>query len=274
MTTFLPCSARRGARCSAGILVCAALIALIAATPIRADSLIFYTTGDATLDELNPNGNNGWDTKTVARNTGYGPWELDPLVRFDISSIPAETPIASATLCLYYYSWGDHNPAGRPLTCYRVTDDWQEMTVTWNTQPDRDFEATDACAVPGSPGQWMMWDVTVDVQDFVDGTLPDYGWMIMDETYWGGANIPYTKFYSKQYGELIPYLEVVASPCPGDITGDGDTDQVDLGILLALWGLCDDDPDYEPRADLDGDGCIGHGDLGIVLGDWGCGTGL
>jgi len=58
--------------------------------------------------------------------------------------------------------------------------------------------------------------------------------------------------------------------CPGDITGDGTTDQRDLGILLALWGICDDDPNYDPRADLDGDGCIGQGDLGILLADWGC----
>jgi len=62
--------------------------------------------------------------------------------------------------------------------------------------------------------------------------------------------------------------------CEGDITGDGMTDQTDLGILLALWGNCEDDPNYDPRADLDGDGCIGHGDLGVLLADWGCGSGL
>jgi len=60
--------------------------------------------------------------------------------------------------------------------------------------------------------------------------------------------------------------------CAGDITGDGDTDQVDLAILLALWGQCESDPDYDPAADLDGDGCINHPDLGILLADWGCGT--
>ena len=72
-------------RCRLLLSAAAALTTLMVATSTQADTLIFYTTGDATLDELNPNDNNGWDTKTVARNTGYGPWELDPLVRFDIS---------------------------------------------------------------------------------------------------------------------------------------------------------------------------------------------
>jgi hypothetical protein len=243
----------------------AALIAFILTTSTQADTLTFYATGDATLDELYPNGNSGSSYKTVARNTGSGPWELDPLVRFDISSIPAGTSIESATLALYYFSWGDNNPAGRPLTCYRVTDDWEEMTVTWNTQPDRESEVTDVCVVPGSPGEWMMWDVTVNVRDFVDGTVPDYGWIIMDETYWGSSNIPYTKFYAKENGELIPYLEVKigAPPCPADLTNDGVVDVDDLFVLLGYWGYSDS------PADINDDGTVDVDDLFIVLNNWG-----
>jgi hypothetical protein len=56
-------------------------------------------------------------------------------------------------------------------------------------------------------------------------------------------------------------------PCAGDLDGDGDTDQADLGILLADWGCasgCD--------GDLDGDDDTDQADLGILLADWGCGT--
>ena len=55
--------------------------------------------------------------------------------------------------------------------------------------------------------------------------------------------------------------------CPGDLDGDGDTDQADLGIFLADWGCtggC--------IGDLDGDGDTDQGDLGILLAAWGCGT--
>jgi hypothetical protein len=64
----------------------------------------------------------------------------------------------------------------------------------------------------------------------------------------------------------------VADRCDGDVSGDGDTDQADLGLLLALYGSCDGDGDYSPLVDVDGDGCIGQSDLGELLGDYGCGT--
>jgi hypothetical protein len=57
--------------------------------------------------------------------------------------------------------------------------------------------------------------------------------------------------------------------CPGDLDGDGDTDQGDLGILLADWGCA---PPNDCPGDLDGDGHTDQADLGILLADWGCGT--
>jgi len=61
-----------------------------------------------------------------------------------------------------------------------------------------------------------------------------------------------------QYGDTGP------QPCPGDMDGDRDVDQSDLGILLSLWGATD-------RCDLDCDGDIDEADLGILLGHWGAG---
>jgi hypothetical protein len=72
---------------------------------------------------------------------------------------------------------------------------------------------------------------------------------------------------------------VITGGCPGDIDGDGETGQADLGILLSCWGCCVGDSCWDQgsppcsAADLDGDGCVGQGDLGILLADWGCGTG-
>jgi hypothetical protein len=55
----------------------------------------------------------------------------------------------------------------------------------------------------------------------------------------------------------------------GDINGDGDVDQSDLGVLLATYGLCAGDPGFDLAADLDGDGCVGQGDLGELLAHYG-----
>ena len=58
--------------------------------------------------------------------------------------------------------------------------------------------------------------------------------------------------------------------CPGDLDGDGDTDQADLGILLGDWGC--DDPVNGCEGDLNGDDKTDQSDLGILLAGWGCGT--
>ncbi|MFG0253125.1 MAG: FG-GAP-like repeat-containing protein [Phycisphaerales bacterium JB038] len=52
--------------------------------------------------------------------------------------------------------------------------------------------------------------------------------------------------------------------CSGDLDGDGDTDQADLGTLLASYGVDD-------GGDLNGDGFTDQADLGELLSDYGCG---
>ncbi len=60
----------------------------------------------------------------------------------------------------------------------------------------------------------------------------------------------------------------VAGP-DGDIDGDGDVDQADLGALLGAYGSCDGDANWNQGADLNSDNCIGQDDLGILLGNYG-----
>ena len=50
----------------------------------------------------------------------------------------------------------------------------------------------------------------------------------------------------------------------GDFDLDGSVGPVDLGFLLALWGVVD-----PPIGDLDGDGFIGGGDIAAMLANWG-----
>jgi FG-GAP repeat len=59
------------------------------------------------------------------------------------------------------------------------------------------------------------------------------------------------------------YVFVTAdAPCPGDLDGDNDVDQSDLGLLLASY-LVDD------GGDLDGDGDTDQSDLGVLLANYG-----
>ena len=81
--------------------------------------------------------------------------------------------------------------------------------VNWDTSPGYEPTVSASAIVPSAPGEWMSWDVTTDVQKFVNGEKTNFGWMIMDETPWENSDIPIPYFYSKENGVLIPYLEII-----------------------------------------------------------------
>jgi hypothetical protein len=59
------------------------------------------------------------------------------------------------------------------------------------------------------------------------------------------------------------------STLPGDLDGDGDVDLTDLSLLLAAFGACAGDANYDPDADLDGSGCVELADLSLLLAAFG-----
>lgn len=135
-----------------------------------------------------------------------GSWAFYSLIKFDLSSIPSDADIITAKLWCYFSGWYDNNPAGNSAVLYRLLGDWDEGTVTWNNQPSASSSSSASCTIPSSTGVWMQWTVTNDVQNFVDGTN-NYGWRMMDTTYWPGVNIPTSYFHSKEGGNT-PRLEV------------------------------------------------------------------
>jgi hypothetical protein len=160
---------------------------------------------DTTIDQYAPNYNHGSGYYLIARRGGTG-YELDTLLKFDISSIPAASTINSAKIKLYYFHFNDGNPSGRLLRMHRITSDWNQATTTWNTRPTHAPAATSSSAVPPSYG-WMEWDVTNDVKDFVSGSKANYGWEIKDPILSG---FPMIYFYSKDFADsnFHPSLEI------------------------------------------------------------------
>jgi hypothetical protein len=55
-------------------------------------------------------------------------------------------------------------------------------------------------------------------------------------------------------------------PCPGDVTGNGLVNPVDLAALLVDWGTAGDS---EFETDCNEDGIVDADDLAIVLAEWG-----
>jgi len=183
-------------------------------------TLTLYPAADAFINQYQPDRNYGSSGVLKTRNefgepppSGKEGWAWQDLVEFDLSVIPPDTVISSATLRFYYYDWWDNDPAGRALRCYRLLEPWNEATVTWNTRPAHAGSITSQATVPSGFG-WMTWDVTADVQAYVDGTVLNHGWKIRDETTWGTFDIPITRFRSKEYGTNIPTVTVDFTPPP------------------------------------------------------------
>lgn len=79
---------------------------------------------------------------------------------------------------LWYWLWS----VGGELQEYwidqhRVTEDWDENRATWNNQPSFDPTPTDSDYGGNVPDEWHKYDVTSDVDDYIENNKPLYGWL-------------------------------------------------------------------------------------------------
>lgn len=229
---------------------------------------VLYSSEDTDISMRNPIDISGWRPTMAVRN-GYGaggttPWEWDALVRVDLSSVPIGAKVTSATLYLYYWENRDSYAGGRQLNLYRLTSPWEEETTSWSTRPSKAASPTTYAVVPSSPGNWITWDVTDDVQAHVDGQEDCYGWEVMDEDYWGMPDIPIMGFRTKEYGSFVPHIVVRFSLC-GDADGNGVV-QIGDAIEIAQYLFADGAaPDPKDLGDVNCDGRINIGDAAYLV---------
>jgi hypothetical protein len=126
------------------------------------------------------------------------------LIQFDLSQIPAGTPISRATLrlCVWEF-YGDQ----LGVILRRITRPWQEHAVTWSSHHS-DFDYTFEVASETLSGltsyDWVEFDVTADVQNALLTGDPHYGWMLIPRASYYGK-FTQVKFYSWEGGAPNPY---------------------------------------------------------------------
>jgi len=175
--------------------IAAALIwEAVSLAPTWADTVTIQPPqADASLDENSPNTNRSSGPVLNVRSWAAGDFRV--LVRFDLSSITPGTAITSADLelCLDRIS-GDQST--RTYGAHRVTKSWVEGEVTanqasngvpWDTFFGDFAPATNTVNISkvnltDNPDRFISWDVTADVQGFVNGTLANNGWLIKDQS--------------------------------------------------------------------------------------------
>ena len=194
------------------------ITSVVIAPAVHGETVI--VTDDAAIRMETP-GSTGGTSQTMSVRNRYGlpghddNFEYRSLVQFQLSDIPYGATVESAVLHVYYHNYGGVNPAGRIITCRRATSPWIETLVTWNTQPSLGPVAAAAGAtVPETPGAWLAFDVTGDLQSLTD-PYGNYGWVLQDTTRWGAVSIPTTHLRTRESGaEFAPFLDVEFSDAP------------------------------------------------------------
>jgi hypothetical protein len=113
------------------------------------------------------------------------------LVEFEgLSAVPKGATVISAVLTLY----NRNNTPNDTFRIYRVTQSWAEMAVTWNGQPAYYPTSYAAKFVEGTG--YFRFDIKTLVQEWVDGTYPNYGFIVVRDNE-AGSRWPY--FISSDY---------------------------------------------------------------------------
>ena len=113
---------------------------------------------------------------------------------FDKITIPFGAAIDSAAFFINVTT-----AENKEVTIHRVTNFWEEMSVTWNNFASGYDGQVEGSFVPGSMG-WYSADITGLVTSWFDGTNPNYG-LLLKET-----SPDTTQVYSSKESGDVPYL--------------------------------------------------------------------
>ena len=156
-----------------------------------------------------------------------------PLLKFGLDSIPSNAHINGAQLFLYLDFSLPNNDSGMRLNYARATQSWSEGSATWNNAAGIGGSQSNLGTVGSNPG-WASFDLTSQVQQWVNGQSNNGLMIIGDETQSSGrARI----FRSRDYGGYTPYL-LVNYECDtlAPATFMNTLPQYSPAVFTASWG--------------------------------------
>jgi len=120
--------------------------------------------------------------------THGNPYLQRSLFKFNLSSIPANAIVQSATLYLYYNpnttNVGTHSQTSgsNSAILQRITSNWNKNTVCWNNQPT--YSTSNQVILPASstPTQDYVINVSSMVQEMISNPTTSFGFMLKLQT--------------------------------------------------------------------------------------------
>lgn len=167
----------------------------------------------------------GTDSTLELQRDGRG----NPLIRFDLSAIPPNSRVVSASLNLYNTTPSTPDGTGafaRRANLYRVLKPWAEDGATgdaadtgepWGNRgmaAEVDYEPAPASFADIVNAGWYDWEVTNLVRGWVRGEIPNHGLVLRDATGYEAGQQDGRAFCSSQWDEAEkrPKLTVVYNP--------------------------------------------------------------
>jgi hypothetical protein len=156
---------------------------------------------------------------TEAPDNNYGDYSLFSIgnmsvsilgrgyIQFDLSVLPSDAIIVSANMKLYQYE--TVGTESFSIGVHQVTAGWLEDTITWNNQPSYLAVPESIVDITVDDTTWLSWDIGTLVQDWLDGTVSNYGVILKDTDEPVGNT--YIRCYSSDYttdSTLAPKLEI------------------------------------------------------------------
>lgn len=204
---------------------------------------------DTYIEQANPATNRGTSVVVVAGNLGGNLYR--GLIEFDLSSFDPSWVMVSATLD---FNWNtETNTTDRTFTIHRSLVEWFETGSTWNLRNTSGSVAWAGGAGGAAGSDWVttatgsvvvtavghhQLDVSLDVQDFLEGTFTNHGWWILGEE--GVADSSKT-FVSSDSGTalsrpelIIEYIDPAVEISPAD--GEGKDAYVNQNTSGSNWG--------------------------------------
>lgn len=145
---------------------------------------------DALVESRRPTSNfgNSPDFLATSWTNGGTPVTVRALVDFDLTGIPQNAVIVSASLSLYGYTSvsnvGHSNRSGsNESVLRRITQSWDEQTVNWSTQPiTTNVNETTLLQSTSVNQHYLNINVTNLVQDMINDTANSHGFLLKLKT--------------------------------------------------------------------------------------------
>lgn len=189
-------------------------------TGVPGDTTINSDTDTALLSAA-PNTNyQSLTTCPVSVDAGGNADEV-ALIKFDLSSLPFGRTLSSATFSIT--DRGGTATASDLVEIHAVLEDWELSQATWNDRKTSiawntagmgsgtDFRASVDATIPGgvATGFRHVIDVTSLVQEWIDGSLTNYGIVLRPASGWGGLRTHNFDSSNNTQGSPDPQLSVV-----------------------------------------------------------------